>query len=77
MLDPEHARLVHPGGNGVFGATIVINGRMAGTWRRTLKKGGVQVTACPFVPFSRDEKRAFAAAAEAYARFLGAALIAS
>jgi hypothetical protein len=33
-LAPEHADLVTPGGNGLFRATIVRDGRVVGLWRR-------------------------------------------
>src|SRR5690606_25200860 len=38
MLDKEHQQAIIPGGNGVFQPTIVIGGRVVGTWRRTVKK---------------------------------------
>lgn len=38
-LDPQHASKVTPGSNGVFQPTVVIDGQVAGVWKRTLKKG--------------------------------------
>jgi uncharacterized protein YcaQ len=34
VLDPEHATLVDPARNGVFRWTVVVGGRVVGTWRR-------------------------------------------
>jgi hypothetical protein len=71
VLDPLHSKKVVPGGNGVFQPTIVINGRVLGTWKRTLKKGDMVITASPFKSLKKTEQNAFAAAAERYARFIG------
>ncbi|HEY1947801.1 MAG TPA: winged helix DNA-binding domain-containing protein [Bryobacteraceae bacterium] len=71
VLDPLHSEKVVPGGNGVFQPTIVINGRVTGTWKRTLNKNAVVITANPFKPLKKTEQNAFAAAAERYARFIG------
>jgi hypothetical protein len=38
VLDPIHAGKVVPGGNGMFKPLIVIDGRVVGTWKRTLRK---------------------------------------
>jgi hypothetical protein len=74
VLDPLHSEKVVPGGNGVFQPTIVINGRVLGTWKRTLKKNAVVITASPFKPLKKTEQNAFAAAAERYAQFIGLSL---
>jgi hypothetical protein len=69
-LDPQHAQKIVPGGNGMFMPTLVINGRVAGTWKRVVKKKSVVITAAPFVSLKKAEGRALAAAAERYGRFL-------
>ena len=43
IISPEHASKVVPGGNGVFKPMIVLDGRVVGTWKRTLKKASVEV----------------------------------
>jgi Winged helix DNA-binding domain len=53
------------------GQTVVIDGRVAGTWRRTLVRDKVVLAAIAFSSFSRSDKDAVAAAGERYARFLG------
>jgi len=69
-LDPQHAQKIVPGGNGMFMPTLVINGRVAGTWKRVVKKKMVAITAAPFAPLKKAELRALAPAAERYGQFL-------
>ncbi len=73
MLDAQYAGKIHPGGNGVLHPTLVVSGRIQGTWRRTLKKQSVRVTISPFASLSASQKRAAAEAVERYAQFLGLA----
>ncbi len=70
VLDPKHARRVVPGSNGVFMPTIVLRGRVIGTWRRVPKRQGIVVRASLFERQTKPAKEAIAAAAEAYGRFL-------
>jgi hypothetical protein len=71
VLDPAHAQRICPGGNGVFNPTIVVDGKVTGTWKRTLKKGSVVVEVAPFRPMTPAENRAVHAAADRYGKFLG------
>ena len=71
VLDAKHAQQVCPGGNGMFASTIVIDGRVAGTWKRSIRKTAIEIGATPFAPLSKAERTAFAAAAESYAAFMG------
>jgi hypothetical protein len=71
VLDPHYARRIAPGGNGVFHPTIVSNGRVVGTWKRTIKKGGVLITAHPFSSLTPDAEEMFARAATKYGQYLG------
>jgi hypothetical protein len=68
-LDPRHASKIVPGGNGVFQPTIVINGRVVGTWKKTAKKKVVIITASPFIRFKKADGNAVAAAAKRYGQF--------
>jgi Winged helix DNA-binding domain len=68
LVDPAHFEAVVPGGNGVFQATIVHAGRVAGIWKRTLGKKAVTVDVTELVPLDRDRA---SAALEPYARFVG------
>ncbi|MCB0125438.1 MAG: AlkZ family DNA glycosylase, partial [Caldilineaceae bacterium] len=48
VLDPAYADRICPGGNGVFSPTVVIDGQIRGTWKRTLKTKAVAVEWTPF-----------------------------
>ncbi len=75
-LAPEHAQLTVPGGNGMFKATVVIDGQVAGTWRKAQgaaeqqrKLSGV-VLPDIFGELSPAQSKSLAATAQAYANFL-------
>ena len=70
VLDPAHSKKVMPGG-GMFKPLLVINGRVVGTWKRTLHKTKVLVSLDPFEPLNSTQMKAVAAATESYGRFLG------
>lgn len=57
-------------GHGI-GPNLIIDGRLAATWKRTLKKGMVFIDVDPLRPLTRDEKGLVPAAVDPYARFLG------
>jgi hypothetical protein len=57
-------------GHGI-GPNLIIDGRLAGLWKRTLKRDIVSIGLDPLRPLSREEKGLMAAAVEPYARFLG------
>ena len=57
--------------NGIFYPLIVLDGRVAGTWKRAFKKGTVEITLSPFASLKKKERQAVAAAAERYGAFLG------
>ncbi len=55
----------------ILNPVIVVDGLVAGTWRRTLKKGGVVVETMPFANFSKATTQAVAEAAQRYGEFIG------
>ena len=71
VLDPGYASRVCPGGNGVFYPTIVIDGRIAGLWQRSIKKDHVAMAAQPFTALSEAQGKSFTKAAQRYAKYLG------
>ena len=74
FLEPEQFAAVVPGGNGMFRATFVRDGRVLGTWTRTTKgKKGV-VTATPLVKRGAKDRRAIEASLEPWASFVGVPL---
>jgi hypothetical protein len=58
------------GGELVFEAPFVLAGDVAGSWRRTVKRGMVHIEVAPFQPLATDETRAVQAAAERFGVFL-------
>jgi hypothetical protein len=70
MVAEEHKQAIMPGGNGVFQATIVRDGRVVGTWKRTLGKTGAQITVQPLVPLRKTDRSRIERAFEGYARFI-------
>jgi hypothetical protein len=68
MLDEGHLAAVVPGGNGIFQSTIVENGRVVATWKRTLGKKAVTVEISPLVPLHKDRAEA---ALQPFATFVG------
>lgn len=70
VLHPEHEKRVIPGKNGMFNPVILIDGCVAGTWKRKLKKSEVVISYTPFRPFSTPELHALDAAARRYGDFL-------
>lgn len=71
VLAPEYVERVVPGGNGVFQATLVLDGLVQGTWRRSLRKDAMKLDVQPFIRLSAARKKDIAVAANRYAAFLG------
>jgi hypothetical protein len=74
-LAPEHSELVVPGKNGLFLPTIVVDGEIVGTWRRTTSAKGITVEPQPFGTLSARQTVAFDRAMGRYAAFLGTPLL--
>lgn len=66
----EKAEVIHS--NGVFRPTIVVDGRVVGTWTRQSQAGRLAVTPALHAPVTRRAQRAIVAAAAAYKRFMEA-----
>lgn len=71
QLAAERMGDVVPGGNGMFRATVCIDGRVAGVWTRIVRRARVDVTVHPFAPFTKREEREVDQALAAYGGFLG------
>jgi hypothetical protein len=70
ILDPQHARKVCPGLNGIFFPTIVVDGQMVAIWKRTFKGKSVVFDVTPFATLSPVEKEAFITATQRFGAFL-------
>ena len=77
VLDLMYASKICPGNNGMFMPTIVMDGRIVGIWKHTLKKGKVAVAADPFTALIDAESSAFTTAVSHYGRFLDISVILS
>ncbi|MFN8454889.1 MAG: winged helix DNA-binding domain-containing protein [Anaerolineae bacterium] len=71
VVDAEQAAKIVPGNNGMFMPTIVIDGKVAGLWKRVLKKDMVTISLSPFASFSQAHHQAIGTAAERYRTFMG------
>lgn len=70
MLDDGHKQAIIPGGNGIFQPTVVHDGRVVGTWKRSLTRTKVQVTVQPLVPLRKADRTRVEKAFEGYSRFV-------
>jgi len=70
-LAPEHAQAVVPGNNGMFLPTIVADGEVVGTWKRTVRAQEVVIQPSPFRPLPSAVREGLAGAARAYGAFIG------
>ncbi|HEX9986005.1 MAG TPA: winged helix DNA-binding domain-containing protein [Thermoanaerobaculia bacterium] len=70
VLDAAFARNVNAGG-GMINAIVVVDGIVAGNWKRTLKGRSVEIAVAPFRELSARETKAIEQEAERFSRFLG------
>ncbi|MEU5902828.1 winged helix DNA-binding domain-containing protein [Micromonospora sp. NPDC047467] len=71
MLDPAHQAAVVPGNNGVFQATVVRAGRVAGVWKRKVGRAAVTITIQPLTALDAAAQARVEQALGRYAGFLG------
>lgn len=63
------------GSNPIFSSPIVIDGRVAGKWTRTLTKGTAIISVSPFRAFTSAQRQAVRDAAHRYGAFLGMTVV--
>src|SRR5258708_22761453 len=68
-LDPLDAQKIQPGSNGMFAATIVINGKITGTWKRVFAKKSVAISTDLFRSLTKAKARALEEAMGRYVEF--------
>jgi hypothetical protein len=66
----QSAHVRHAQGMTLLRPSILVNGRVAGSWARTLAKGSVRFELSPFTPLGTPARRAVTSAAKRYAAFL-------
>lgn len=70
IFDVSHNNKLDARGNALFMHTIVINGQIAGTWKRIIKAKTVEIELNPFKPLTKEEKKALNNVVERYREFL-------
>ena len=70
VLDPQFVKQTNAGG-GMLNPTIVIDGQIVGTWKRTLQKDSVVITPSWFTKPTKSDQHALERAAQQYGTFLG------
>jgi hypothetical protein len=68
-LAAGYSQLIVPGNNGMFKATVVVGGRVVGTWTRVERPSSIQVKAEPFENLTVSHEAGLARAIERYGRF--------
>jgi len=71
IYDESHNHQLDGRGSVLFMHTILIDGRIAGTWKRTIKARTVEIELNPFKPLSKTEKLALDNELERFGQFLG------
>ena len=64
-----------PGGSDVFAHSLIIGGRLAGSWTRTHGRDGARVEVVSYRPLTPLDRRALSAAAERFSRFMKQAVV--
>ncbi|QMW00557.1 winged helix DNA-binding domain-containing protein [Spirosoma foliorum] len=69
-LGPLDFSQIVSAGNGIFSPVIVVDGRVVGTWKRTIKKDTVTIDTHLFFTLSDEQQQAIALASRQYRDFL-------
>ncbi|MBG6238262.1 hypothetical protein IWX78_001217 [Mycetocola sp. CAN_C7] len=70
-LAAENSQAIVPGNNGVFRSSIVLGGRVAGTWSRRETASTIRIGVEPFWPLGTGHRAALERALDRYGRFRG------
>lgn len=71
IFDNSHTDKLDARGSILAQYSIMINGQVAGTWKRTIKKNEVVIELVPFTMLTDDQSQAIIAATQQYGKFLG------
>jgi len=74
-IDKKHLAVILKERNAVFTNSILVNGKIAGTWQRVIKNNSVTVTTRLFSMLSKTKQELVARAANRYGKFLGKSLL--
>ena len=70
IFDISHSNKLDARGSVLAQYSIMINGQVAGTWKRTIKKNEVLIELVPFIMLTDDQNQAIIAATQQYGKFL-------
>jgi hypothetical protein len=71
VVDADRAANIVARSGGAFSHHLIIDGRLAGSWQRTIEPASVVIEVAPYRSLTPTEQRAVAGAAECYGEFLG------
>ena len=71
VVDSDRAANIVARSNGAFSHHLVIDGRLAGSWMRTVKGASVLIEVAPYKKLTPAQSRAVMSAADCYGEFLG------
>ena len=71
IIDLDDMQLVNRGLNGMFRPIVIVDGRIDGTWKRTVKTHSVGIDPEAFVKFSQKTCKGIESDAGRFGRFLG------
>ena len=71
VVDSARAANIVARSNGAFPHHLVIDGRLAGSWRRTINGNAVLIEVAPYNKLTPVQSRAVMSAADCYGEFLG------
>jgi hypothetical protein len=69
-LSGSDSAVIVPGGNGMFLSTVVVNGEVVGSWRRTQRAKKIRLELEPLHPIPHSAASGIAAAAKRYGAFV-------
>lgn len=70
MYNGQHDENLSRAGNPLFNNIILVDGQVAGTWKRLIKKNNIEVELNPFTPLSKKVQSKLAKAVAAYKQFI-------
>ena len=70
IIDPQHSKMLDGFAGALLNNSLVIDGRIVGTWKRTIKKDAVAIELKLLTSLNKTQTRALDEAVERYSRFL-------
>jgi hypothetical protein len=71
VLAAEYSNRIVPGNNGIFLPTLVLEGQVVGTWRRTQRAARVDIELLPFTSIAQRGRIRLERAFDRFAEFIG------